>query len=330
MREMKANLEQQVECNKSLLEQQSILRVKYDDAIKINQDVQQKQKDLISEIEQLHSAILSICPNKPLMNIESIVKSPIKQQNSITQQSQSPPPQQSVVVPSRTMSVPTAAARKQGVGFPLNHLKDDSSGRILSTQCPSNNELLNECGICKKCNDQHLLAKCDTCHLYYHLGCLNPPLTRHPKRSKLYAWQCSECDKSDHSDDQTSLVIPKGPRKSRNVRYSKEGIFPTDILIHNSFGSDKSLNNLSSASSSNRIPNGNDYELLDLTVMPSAAASSSSVNITTNNVTIETSTPKNIVKDNKRVIKKRRESIALSPATKLALKKPRKPKSKLS
>ncbi|EAA06781.5 AGAP000754-PA [Anopheles gambiae str. PEST] len=153
-------------------------------------------------------------------------------------------PHQSVVIntgplgatpPARTMSVPTAAALKMGVGFPLQNLmvpgKRDDTGRILSTQCKQNSEeLLNECGICKRCHDQHLLAKCDTCHLHYHLGCLNPPLTRHPKKSKLYGWQCSECDQSDDSNPE-SIIIPKAPRKSR-TRYSKDGtIVPYDYAF---------------------------------------------------------------------------------------------------
>ena len=49
-------------------------------------------------------------------------------------------------------------------------------------------DLNNKCGICCKSNDQHLLAKCDTCEKYYHLGCLNPPLTRMPKKTKLMGW----------------------------------------------------------------------------------------------------------------------------------------------
>lgn len=86
---------------------------------------------------------------------------------------------------------------------------------------------MHECGICKRCTDQHLLAKCDTCHLHYHLGCLNPPLTRHPKKSKLYGWQCSECAKSDDSDNPTP-ILTVGPRKSR-TKYSKDGqIVPVD------------------------------------------------------------------------------------------------------
>ncbi len=39
-------------------------------------------------------------------------------------------------------------------------------------------QIMIKCGICKSCTDQHLLAKCDTSHLYYNLGCLNPPLIR--------------------------------------------------------------------------------------------------------------------------------------------------------
>lgn len=267
MREMKTNLQQQVEANKTLLNQQSILRTKYDDAIKINQDVQQRQKDLMTEIEQLHNAILIISPNKQLQNLEILGKSPpaipanvrINATSPIPILSSTPPPQ--MMIPSRTMSVPTAAALKQGVGFPLNNLRKDDTGRILSTQCISNDELLNECGICKKCNDQHLLAKCDTCHLYYHLGCLNPPLTRHPKKSKLYAWQCSECDKSDDSAPE-NVIIPKGPRRSR-IRYSKDGIIMPENSLHDSFGSDQSLalSIKSDKSFQNKVTNGSDPKI---------------------------------------------------------------------
>lgn len=259
---MKTNLEQQVELNKTLLNQQSILRVKYDDVIKVNQDVQQKQKDLLSEIEIIHNAILTICPNKQLQQIENIGKAlpnlaPNMRINTISPALSSTPPPQ--MLTSRTMSVPTAAALKQGVGFPLNNLRKDDTGRILSTQCISNDDLLNECGICKKCNDQHLLAKCDTCHLYYHLGCLNPPLTRHPKKSKLYAWQCSECD-NDNDSSPENIIIPKGPRRSR-IRYSKDGLYHTDL--HDTFGSDQSFLSATKSDESlqYKISNGADITL---------------------------------------------------------------------
>lgn len=129
---------------------------------------------------------------------------------------------------SKPISVPTAAALKMGVGFPLTisgASASDYSNRVLSTQCPNKSDLLYECGICKRVNDQHLLAKCDTCRLHYHLGCLNPPLTRHPKKSKIYGWQCSECDE-DNPDGVVQLT--SGPRKSR-TKYSKDGtIVPVD------------------------------------------------------------------------------------------------------
>lgn len=259
--EMKSNLGNQVEANSSLLSQQQFLRQKYDDAIKINQDVQQRQKDLQAEIAQLHEAIISLCPSKQLPAVDSIARPLVTPAavklipSPVPTLSSTPPPQ---LITSRVMSVPTAAALKMGVGFPLNSLRKDDTGRILSTQRISNDDLMNACGICKKCTDQHLLAKCDTCHLHYHLGCLNPPLTRQPKRSKLYAWQCSECDKSDDSATE-NVVIPKGPRKSR-VRYNKDGTIIDPL--RDSFGSEKSMAlSKKSDESHHRAFNGSELEL---------------------------------------------------------------------
>ncbi|XP_053689184.1 PHD finger protein 14 [Sabethes cyaneus] len=227
LRDIKKNLQHQVTANKRLLEEQQRLREKYDSTMKLNQDELNRNDELKDAIEKLYDDIHVLCPNKALIPIEQIGKPP------------SVPPIQnpSVVIntpsstpPARTITVPTAAALKMGVGFPLQNLiAPGDTGRILSTQCKQNSEeLLNECGICKRCSDQHLLAKCDTCHLFYHLGCLNPPLTRHPKKSKLYGWQCSECDKSDDSGPE-HVILPKAPRKSR-TRYSKDGIIvPYDM-----------------------------------------------------------------------------------------------------
>jgi PHD-finger len=311
--EMKSNLKEQVEINQNLLSRQSILRTKYDDAIKINQDVYQRQKDLMNEIEQIHNAIQAICPNKQLQSVENIGKTShilpstsvkINTSSPLPILSSTPPPQ---MITSRTMSVPTAAALKQGVGFPLNSLRKDDTGRILSTQCINNDDLLNECGICKKCNDQHLLAKCDTCHLYYHLGCLNPPLTRHPKKSKLYAWQCSECDKSDDSAPE-NVIIPKGPRRSR-IRYSKDGLFmteaPSSSSFQESFGSEKSMSILrkKSVDSTNGvriIPNGND--LINTSIIKDEITN-----------TLNTNTPALIVDDNS---KKRGKKMQISNSKK--------------
>ena len=260
LKEIKTNLDQQIEANESLLSQQQTLRTKYDDSIKIKADVQQRQDDLTLEIQQLHNAILNLCPDKQLPMVECIarqlptttvaVKLIPSQAPTL---SSTPPPQ---MITNRTMSVPTAAALKMGVGFPLNIMHKDDTGRVLSTQRNTSDALMNECGTCKKCTDQHLLAKCDTCHRFYHLGCLNPPLTRHPKRSKLYAWQCSECDKSDDSGHENN-IIPKGPRRSR-IRYSKDGPIIPDL--RDSFGSEKSMSRKSDESHAKAV-NGSAGEI---------------------------------------------------------------------
>jgi hypothetical protein len=262
LHEMKENLLKQTEINKSLVVQQQTLRTKYDDLAKVKEDVCEKQRDLIDQINNIHDAIHKIMPSKLLPSIEVIgrpiltpaavkmIPSPV----TIPTISSTPPPQ---LIAGR-MPVPTAAARKMGVGFPLhNHFKDDT-GRVLSTQRVNNDDLLNECGICKKCVDQHLLAKCDNCHLYYHLNCLNPPLLKHPKKSKTYSWQCSECDKSDGSASESVLIIPKGPRRSR-VRYSKDGPIYSDPL-RESFGSDKSIFSRKSDDSFKKL-NGSETDL---------------------------------------------------------------------
>ncbi|XP_053570073.1 PHD finger protein 14 isoform X2 [Bombina bombina] len=85
--------------------------------------------------------------------------------------------------------------------------------------------ILYSCGICKKNNDQHLLLLCDTCKLNYHLGCLDPPLTRMPKKTKNSYWQCSECDQAGSSDMEADFAmetLPNGTKRSR--RQIKEPI----------------------------------------------------------------------------------------------------------
>lgn len=171
--------------------------------------------ELIERIEHLHKTIHTLCPAKSLSSIDNIIRPPLKT---------STPKQVSNSLPRQVF--PTAAALKMGVGFPLTNLSgtNDDTNRVLSTQCPNKTDILYECGICKRVNDQHLLAKCDTCHLHYHLGCLTPPLLRHPKKSKIYGWQCSECD-----EDNPDVQLTSGPRKSRTKFSSKDGIIvPVD------------------------------------------------------------------------------------------------------
>ena len=57
-------------------------------------------------------------------------------------------------------------------------------------------------------NEQHSLAQCDTCHLYLHIGCLNPPLSHLPARSEHWGWECSECFMGSlTTDKETSAIV---------------------------------------------------------------------------------------------------------------------------
>lgn len=246
LRDIKTSLQQQTSLNQKLVDQQQQLRTAYDDQIREQAAHAERNASLRDSIGKLHAAIHALVPHKQLPSVELIGRpavvvveeaSPVRIASpAAVAKPLAPPP----APPARPMSVPTAAALKMGVGFPLTNLPGthEDPNRILSTQCQkirthtsggssaSATKLMHECGICAQRTDQHMLAKCDTCQLHYHLGCLHPPLQRHPKKSKLYGWQCSECVKSDDSD--APLNLPTGPRKSR-TKYGKDGtIVPVD------------------------------------------------------------------------------------------------------
>lgn len=75
--------------------------------------------------------------------------------------------------------------------------------------------VIHKCALCHKTNSQHQLAHCDSCKEYYHLGCLDPPLTRMPKKTKIMGWQCSECTKSSSGDSEVETKDLDAPRKLR-------------------------------------------------------------------------------------------------------------------
>lgn len=83
----------------------------------------------------------------------------------------------------------------------------------------SNTSVINivECGICKRTNDQHQMALCDSCLLHYHLYCLDPPLTRMPKKTRFGGWQCSDCtemqDQSSNEEDASNQSIVDGAKR---------------------------------------------------------------------------------------------------------------------
>ena len=78
-----------------------------------------------------------------------------------------------------------------------------------------------ECGSCKKNADQHLLALCDSCKLHFHLYCLDPPLTRMPKKTRFGGWQCSDCtDKQKKQQYEPDLDVEHEDEDDQNEESS--------------------------------------------------------------------------------------------------------------
>ncbi|KAK3886374.1 hypothetical protein Pcinc_009477 [Petrolisthes cinctipes] len=77
---------------------------------------------------------------------------------------------------------------------------------------------LHRCRVCQRTQEQHLLIECDTCSHHYHLSCLDPPLTRMPKKTKQMGWQCSDCCKSSDSDKAPEVDTAAPRRLRRNIK----------------------------------------------------------------------------------------------------------------
>lgn len=109
----------------------------------------------------------------------------------------------------------------------------------------TNNDQTSSTHCCSKCGtvkDQHLLALCDTCHSYFHIYCLDPPLTRVPKKTRFGGWQCSDCSERDEEEqeeadeERNTLAIQEAdePRKLRERikypdKYSEESMLIADF-----------------------------------------------------------------------------------------------------
>lgn len=84
----------------------------------------------------------------------------------------------------------------------------------MTSSYPTENVILG-CSICHGLQDQHLITKCDTCGKGFHLACLDPPLLRMPKRTRLYGWQCSFCTKAVAANTEVIEVDLNAPRQLR-------------------------------------------------------------------------------------------------------------------
>ena len=109
-----------------------------------------------------------------------------------------------------------------------NNAKGKSS--VKSSKMASKTSATYGCGKCGSVKDQHLLSLCDTCNCWIHIYCLDPPLSRVPKKTKFGGWQCSDCsekfeeEQEEAIEEQNTLAIQEakedGPRKLRErIRY---------------------------------------------------------------------------------------------------------------
>ncbi|EEB14250.1 PHD finger protein, putative [Pediculus humanus corporis] len=205
---MKKNLENLLLENGKLSGEQEDLKKKYDQALMNKQEVENFNVKLKKILEKFHSFVQFVAPNKRL---------PVVSENLVNQPRTSHP--------LSTMSVPTAAALKAGVGYPIartnykGQLQTEPKVINKQEQVPPLTSF--ECGICRSNLNQHLLAKCDTCHFHYHLGCLTPPLSRMPKKTKLMGWQCSECDQESGNSNMEDI---EGPRKLRRSKEDSKNV----------------------------------------------------------------------------------------------------------
>ncbi|CAH2071321.1 unnamed protein product, partial [Iphiclides podalirius] len=213
---LRRSLERLTVENEKLLSEDDKLRSDYDEAAKENTDALAELASTRAALLKIYDAIVLVSPKRtmpPIMEERPLLPPTLQRSTpKVT-------PQQ---LQKRSMCVPTAAALKMGVGFPLSDNPDARQGKVLSTSLEATSGALaaRECAACGRSSERHLMAACDTCRHHYHLHCLKPPLQRPPKKSKLYGWQCSECDKT--SDSEPEVLEKKVPRRSR-IRYSKDG-----------------------------------------------------------------------------------------------------------
>ena len=122
--------------------------------------------------------------------------------------------------------------------MPANSEKSKMANGIANAVNSLNGDHLNRrlikcCGICNRSNDQHSLAFCDNCKLYYHFQCLDPPLTRMPKKSRFGVWQCSECSQKQDEEEEELAQQQVDVNETRRLR---ENVGPPQKYLPESNG----------------------------------------------------------------------------------------------
>lgn len=72
--------------------------------------------------------------------------------------------------------------------------------------------------MCSSLDDQHQQIQCEQCTAWFHLYCLQPPLSRFPKKQKGVGWVCEDCDnenKARRTKEKEDKVVPPNARRAR-------------------------------------------------------------------------------------------------------------------
>lgn len=89
---------------------------------------------------------------------------------------------------SSTAEARSPSPNKTRANIPVTPDATRESKAATSSAAAQHLEGVNKCSVCLQHTDQQLQIQCDTCTLHYHLCCLDPPLTRMPKKTKQMGW----------------------------------------------------------------------------------------------------------------------------------------------
>lgn len=156
----------------------------YDAMKKTSVEVRDKARTFWSKLQDMAGRMTE---ESGITKLPSVFESPVKDSHSHRRTSSTPAAHTSATTTNTTPNGHTVVPRRRPGRPP-------GSGSHSPVKSSLSQELdWKECGSCHKSVDQHLLALCDSCRLHFHLYCLDPPLTRMPKKTRFGGWQCSDC-----------------------------------------------------------------------------------------------------------------------------------------
>ncbi|XP_046963104.1 PHD finger protein 14 isoform X6 [Vanessa cardui] len=124
---LRKSLERLTKENEKLVVDDEKLRTDYDEASKENTDVLAELASTRQGLQKIYDAIIALSPKK---TIPTIMEDKPLIPPTVPRSTPKVTPQQ---LHKRSISVPTAAALKMGVGFPLSDNPDARQGKVLST-----------------------------------------------------------------------------------------------------------------------------------------------------------------------------------------------------